>query len=47
MQNNSSKNQEKFKYERPTTMGGFLADFWWTIFPVGGFIVWAIKQFVH
>ena len=29
-------------YKRcPTTMAGFLADYWWTIFPVGGFLVWA------
>lgn len=25
---------------RPTNMAGFLADYWWTIFPIGGFLVW-------
>lgn len=44
MKKNSSKEKEKFEYERPTTIAGFLADFWWTIFPIGGFIVWVLRD---
>lgn len=28
------------KRNRPTTIVEFLSDYWWTIFPVGGFLVW-------
>ena len=31
------------KESRPTNMAGFLADYWWTIFPVGSFLVWIFQ----
>lgn len=42
------KKNEKtsFKYERPDTIAGFLADFWWVVFPFGGFLTWMIKEII-
>lgn len=41
---NSSKQQNSDNWEsRGRTIGDFLADYWWTIFPVGAFLLFIIR----
>ena len=38
------RNQNTWDTQRGRTIGDFLAGYWWTIFPIGGFLTWFIHS---